>query len=221
MELNADFDKPVVIHTEQQPWLASPSAGVERRMLDRIGDEVARATTIVRFAEGSAFSAHTHNGGEEYVVLEGVFQDEYGDFPTGTYVRNPPTSRHTPRSDSGCTIFVKLWQFDPEDRTQIAIDMHAALGAEEDGIATAELFKDSREHVTYRAVKSGATLRLSEAGGTEMLVISGSVLHGGSELSKGAWVRLPDGETLDVIANRDGAGVWIKTGHLRHVTVPT
>lgn len=220
MELNADFDKPVLIHTEQQPWLASPSAGVERRMLDRIGDEVARATTIVRFAEGSAFSAHTHNGGEEYIVLDGVFQDEYGDFPIGTYVRNPPTSRHTPRSDAGCTIFVKLWQFDPDDRTQIAIDMHAALGPEEDGIATAELFKDSREHVTYRAVQSGATLRLSEAGGTEMLVIGGSVTHGGTELSKGAWLRLPDGETLDVTASRDGARVWIKTGHLQHVAVP-
>ena len=79
-------------------------AGVERRMLDRIGDEVARATSIVRYAAGSRFSPHTHGGGEEFLVLDGVFQDEHGDYPAGSYVRNPPTSRHTPgsRPDAPC-----------------------------------------------------------------------------------------------------------------------
>lgn len=89
MEINADFSKPVVMHSDQIEWQPSPMKGVERRMLDRIGDEVARATTIVRYAPGSHFSAHTHTGGEEFIVLDGVFQDEHGDFPAGTYVRNP------------------------------------------------------------------------------------------------------------------------------------
>ena len=96
MELNTDFSKRVVIHSDQLEWLASPMPGVDRRMLDRIGGEVARATSIVRYAPNSQFSAHTHSGGEEFIVLEGVFQDEHGDFPTGTYVRNPPTTSHTP-----------------------------------------------------------------------------------------------------------------------------
>ncbi len=91
-------------------------------MLDRIGDEVARATSIVRYAPKSRFSAHTHGGGEEFLVLEGVFQDEHGDFPAGSYIRNPPTSSHTPGSAPGCTIFVKLWQFDPDDRAHVRID---------------------------------------------------------------------------------------------------
>ena len=108
MELNADFDARVLVHADDVPWQASPMKGVDRRMLDRIGGEVARATTIVRYAPESRFSAHVHAGGEEYIVLDGVFQDEYGDFPTGTYVRNPPTSSHTPGSAPGCTIFVKL-----------------------------------------------------------------------------------------------------------------
>lgn len=220
MEINANFDETVLIHSEQEPWVASPAAGVERRMLDRIGAEVARATTIVRFAEGSAFTAHTHNGGEEYIVLEGVFQDEYGDFPIGTYVRNPPTSRHTPRSDDGCTIFVKLWQFDPEDRTQLAIDMEGALGAEVDGVATAELFKDAQEHVTFHGLNAGTVFERQDAGGTEMLVIGGSLEHEGTTLSKGAWLRLPEGETLNVTAKEDGTRIWLKTGHLQHVAVP-
>ena len=92
MELNADFSRRVVVHAAKLAWTASPTAGVERRMLDRIGEEVARATSIVRYAPQSRFSAHTHGGGEEFLVLDGVFQDEHGDFPTGFYVRNPPTS---------------------------------------------------------------------------------------------------------------------------------
>ena len=119
MELNADFSQRVAVHAARLPWVASPIAGVDRRMLDRIGEEVARATSIVRYAPASRFSAHTHGGGEEFLVLDGVFQDEHGDYPAGSYVRNPPTSRHTPGSASGCILFVKLWQFDLEDRTKV------------------------------------------------------------------------------------------------------
>ena len=108
MELNADFSQRVLLHADELTWQASPMAGVERRMLDRIGDEVARATTIVRYAPGSHFSAHTHGGGEEFIVLDGVFQDEHGDFPAGSYVRNPPTSRHTPGSAPGCVTALPL-----------------------------------------------------------------------------------------------------------------
>ncbi len=108
MELNADFTKRAVVHGAMMPWQASPIPGVERKMLDRIGDEVARATTIVRYARNSQFSPHIHGGGEEFLVLEGVFQDEHGDYPVGTYVRNPPTSRHTPGSFSGYIILIML-----------------------------------------------------------------------------------------------------------------
>ena len=101
MELNADFSRRVAVHAGRLPWVASPMSGVERRVLDRIGDEVARATSIVRYAPGSHFSPHTHGGGEEFFVLEGVFQDEQGEFPAGSYVRNPRTTRHKPGSVPG------------------------------------------------------------------------------------------------------------------------
>lgn len=150
MELNADFSQRVVVHAPQLAWQASPMPGVDRRMLDRIGDEVARATSIVRYAPQSNFSAHTHTGGEEYIVLEGVFQDEHGDFPVGSYVRNPPTSSHTPSSEPGCTIFVKLWQFDPDDRRQMVVDLNAGafLPSEiQPGVSVLPLFADARENV--------------------------------------------------------------------------
>ncbi|MEM7239928.1 MAG: cupin domain-containing protein, partial [Pseudomonadota bacterium] len=144
MDINADFTERASVHATTA-FVPSPMPGVERRMLDRIGDEVARATTIVRFAPGSAFSPHTHSGGEEYIVLDGVFQDEEGDFPVGSYVRNPPTSAHTPSSSPGCTIFVKLWQFDPDDREHVAVDMNTARPEADPirpGVAVAALFSD-------------------------------------------------------------------------------
>src|SRR5260221_11120889 len=122
MRINADFTKRASVHAGESEWVKSPMPGVERRMLDRVGDEVARATSIVRYAPGTAFSPHSHLGGEEFFVLDGIFQDERGDYPAGSYVRNPPASRHTPRSQAGCTIFVKLFQFDPADRSHVTID---------------------------------------------------------------------------------------------------
>lgn len=220
MELNADFDERVAVQSEQLEWSASPMPGVDRRMLDRIGGEVARATTIVRYAPNSKFSAHTHTGGEEFIVLDGVFQDEHGDFPEGTYVRNPPTTSHTPGSEPGCTIFVKLWQFDMEDRTQFRKNMVEELGSFKNGVATAELHRDDRELVTFHQLEAGATLTKSDAGGTEMLVISGSVTEGNETLRKGDWLRLPQGEVLKVTSSDQGAKIWIKTGHLAHAKPP-
>lgn len=220
MELNSDFKERVLVHSEDLPWQASPSAGVERRMLDRIGGEVARATSIVRFAAGHSFSPHTHGGGEEFIVLEGVFQDEHGDYPAGTYVRNPPTTRHTPGSDPGCTIFVKLWQFDPDDRNQFRRDMAEGLRAEAEGVERSELHRDDREVVSYYRIAPGAALDVRAAGGIEILVLSGSLAEGGDTLGKGSWLRLPDGAPLTAVAGGDGAILWMKTGHLRFVAAP-
>ncbi|QUJ77017.1 cupin domain-containing protein [Sulfitobacter albidus] len=220
MELNADFTRRVLVHSDSVDWQASPMPGVDRRMLDRIGGEVARATTIVRYAPESKFSAHTHSGGEEFIVLDGVFQDEHGDFPAGTYVRNPPTSRHTPGSAPGCTIFVKLWQFDPDDRTQFRKDMAAELGAATDGVAQTVLHQDARETVRYAHLDAGATLQVSDPGGIELLMIDGSAREGDAALRRGSWLRLPEGAPLALTAGPDGARVWMKTGHLPFAKPP-
>ena len=163
MELNADFTKKVSVHGAQLPWVASPMAGVDRRMLDRIGDEVARATSLVRYAPNSHFSSHVHTGGEEFFVLDGVFQDEHGDFPAGSYIRNPPESSHTPRSAPGCTIFVKLWQFELSDRTHSRIDtnkMRFVLASDRAGVEVLPLFSDAREDVVVERWAPGVELSL-------------------------------------------------------------
>ena len=220
MELNADFTKRVLLHTGDIPWKASPMPGVDRRMLDRIGDEVARATSIVRYAPQSKFSAHTHTGGEEFIVLEGVFQDEHGDYPAGTYVRNPPTTSHTPGAAEGCTIFVKLWQFDLDDRTQFRKDMGAALVDLGDGVSVQILHQDARETVRFVTLAPAAVFAETSIGGAELLMIQGDATEGSDTLAKGAWLRVPDGGALQVTGGKDGAKFWIKTGHLPFAKAP-
>lgn len=211
MDLNADFTQRVVVHSDQLEWSASPMPGVDRRMLDRIGGEVARATSIVRYAPGSKFSAHTHTGGEEFIVLDGVFQDEHGDYPAGTYVRNPPTTSHTPGAEAGCTIFVKLWQFDMDDRTQFRRDM-GGYGDRK------TLHEDAFETVTYHRLAPGATLVDAATGGAEVLVLNGSITESGDTLGKGGWLRTPD--AVAFTAGPQGATLWMKTGHLPHAKPP-
>ena len=220
MELNADFSRRAVVHAARLDWTPSPIAGVERRMLDRIGEEVARATSIVRYAPQSRFSRHTHGGGEEFLVLEGVFQDEHGDFPAGCYVRNPPTSSHTPGSLPGTTIFVKLRQFDSNDRTQLRLDtatMAYVPGPERTGVELMPLFKDERETVRLERWAPNAEIVLPMPGGIELLVLDGEFSEGGELFEPQSWLRLPAGATLRATAGASGCRVWVKTGHLAHL----
>lgn len=220
MEINADFTKRVLVNSDELDWVPSPMPGVDRRMLDRIGGEVARATSIVRYAPGSAFAAHTHGGGEEFLVIEGVFQDEHGDYPAGSYIRNPPTSRHTPCSESGCIIFVKLWQFDPADRTAVVIDTSAAemrLARDRPGIAIAPLYTDARETVQLETWAADAQSDMILFGGGEILVLEGCLIESGEAMRPGGWVRIPAGGRMNGRAGALGARLWIKTGHLSGV----
>jgi hypothetical protein len=218
MKINADFTAAVALHTGQIAWQASPMAGVDRRMLDRVGDEVARATSIVRYAPGSHFSPHIHEGGEEFIVLEGVFQDEHGDYPAGYYIRNPPTTHHTPSSQAGCTIFVKLWQFDPNDRNQVKIDMNSLPltdDPEYPNMQSALLFKDARETVTLQYWPAGHDLTSELCGGAEILILDGSITENGEEFFQNDWLRIPVDGSMNARAGNHGARIWIKTGHLR------
>src|SRR5260370_31384624 len=220
MNLNADFGARAAVHSARLDWIPSPIPGVDRRMLDRMGDEAARASWIVRYAPGSHFSPHMHGGGEEFLVLDGVFQDEHGDFPAGSYVRNPPQSAHTPGSKRGCTVLLRLWQFDLADRTHVRLDPNqmALLDVKErDGVKLMPLFKDAHEDVRLEQWAPGASIELDPNGGLEVLVLEGGFREGGETNGSQSWLRLPIGAHLSARVASEGCRVWIKEGHLRHV----
>ena len=208
MRLNDDMSRPVIVHAARQDWLPSPAAGVDRRMLFRIGGEVARATSIVRYAPGSAFPRHTHHGGEEILVLDGVFQDEHGDYPAGSYFRNPPGTSHVPAASEGCTIFVRLWQFRAEDRAQIVRRPGSA----------AVLFEDGYETVCLHDWPAGS-VTVGNSRGLEFLVLSGSLTFDAESLEPLSWGRLPAGIPLRADVGPQGAGIWLRDAPLLHPDV--
>jgi hypothetical protein len=176
-------------------------------MLDRVGDEVAVATSFVRYAEDSHFPAHQHDMGEEFIVLDGEFGDEHGRYPGGTYVRNPPGSQHVPFSEPGCLIWVKLRQFQPDDLTQMVVSLDHEIPA------TGQKLKVLHEHddevVAELLVAAGEQVILaSRAVPQELLVLEGSVAMNDRELGRWDWFRRPVGQALDFTALAPSRLFW-------------
>ncbi len=214
LKLNADIRQPARVFGGEQPWTASPLPGVERRMLERDGDEVARVTSIVRYAPGSAFSPHVHGGGEEFYVLDGVFGDEHGDFPAGTYVRNPVGSAHTPRCASGCTIFVKLRWMQPQDQTFVNLQVDSVAWTDVAAHRELVLHRFAPETTLLVDLPAGAALAGREVpGGEELFVISGRARDDTSELPAYTWIRTPPGSASGLVAI-DDCRLYFKRGHL-------
>lgn len=221
MRINDDLTQSVIVHTAKLAWVPSPVGGVDRRMLFRIGDEIARATSIVRYAPGSNFPRHTHSGGEEIVVLEGTFQDEHGDYPAGSYFRNPPGTSHIPSSQAGCTILVRLWQFRADDQVQIMRRPGEGDKAEPRKGATkaSVLFDDGREKVCLEDWAADETVTVENERGLEFLVLSGAISLGSEKLEAQGWGRLPAGMELNATAGPRGVRIWIKDAPLLHPDV--
>jgi anti-sigma factor ChrR (cupin superfamily) len=216
MNVHADLRQPVVLDTGSLAWAPSPMAGVERRMLDRRGGEVARATSIVRYAAGSRFDRHHHGGGEEILVLEGVFSDEHGHYPAGTYLRNPVGSSHSPFSDAGCTILVKLHQMHPADQQRVVLDTNREvwLPGLVAGLEVMPLHAFGSEHVALVRWAPGTVFQPhGHPGGEEILVLEGVFEDEHGSYPAGSWLRNPPG-SLHRPWSEAGCTIWVKTGHL-------
>lgn len=217
MRLNAELSLPADMDSGALAWVPSPMAGVERRMLERDGEEVARATSLVRYAPGSSFAPHTHGAGEEFLVLDGVFSDETGDFPAGFYVRNPPESRHQPASAPGAIIFVKLRQMPPEETERLRLDTRDTTLWREigEGHQEAILFDAPWERVVMQRLAPGYRGHAEIfPGGVEIFVVEGDLEIGGATHRSGCWLRRPPRSSL-TLASNGGALFYQKSGHIR------
>lgn len=216
MNLNADFNLRVVQRPQDASWVASPLPGVTRRMLDRVGAEIARATSVVRYAPDSEFSRHVHGGGEEFLVLEGVFSDETGDFPAGWYVRNPPGTSHAPHSQQGCVILVKLWQFAADDLLPVQLDTGRTehwRPAQAPGVEIMDLH--AHRGVCTRLLRLGADAAIPDAmlaEAPELFVLDGELREGDAQYPAGTWLRCPPQDLPRLRATAQGARLYLKTG---------
>lgn len=213
--LNMDFSKTLIVDTNREPWVPSPKPGVWRKPLAREEAERGHATSIVRYDPGSSFDGHNHPLGEEILVLEGTFSDATGDFPAGTYFRNPPGFEHAPFSRDGCVILVKLHQFQNGDTTRVAIDTNTGQWERLDhGIRVQRLHSFGSENVALVSLPVQAPgIQHAHPGGEEIYVIAGAIEDEQGYHPAGTWLRYPAGSSHCPTAVVD-AQLWIKSGHL-------
>ncbi|MGB6007282.1 cupin domain-containing protein [Castellaniella sp.] len=215
MLINADFSRRVVVVPRQYEWVASPQGGVERVMLDRVGMEKARATSIVRYAPESSFPRHQHPGGEEILVLSGTFSEDGMHYAAGWYLRNPSGSNHQPSSGEGAVIFVKLQQMRPDEQDPVRIDTRAAQSWQNQADReVCPLFSNEAEQTSLQRLALGEALFAEPVDGAELLVLSGNVVADGESYERGSWMRLPAGQYPGIVAATHGTTLYLKIARL-------
>ena len=216
MKINADAELRVTVNTADLPWVASPMPGVQRKMLERDGGEVARATSIVHYAPGASFSSHRHDLGEEFLVLDGVFEDEHGKYPAGTYVVNPPESMHTPFTQQGCTLFVKLRYMAAGVTERCVINTRSAQWHPGlvPGLSVLPLSEAGTSHTALVRWAPGTYFNPHRHfGGEEILVLDGVFEDEHGRYPQGYWLRSPH-MSLHKPFSVEGCTILVKTGHL-------
>lgn len=213
--LNMDFSRQVVINTNLMGWFPSPSETVWRKPLAREEAERGHTTSIVRFGPASAFPEHSHPLGEEILVLDGVFSDQFGDYGAGTYLRNPPGSRHSPFSREGCVLFVKLDQFHPHDTATVRIDTRKAPWRPGQGnLQVMPLDEFRGEHVALVKWPAGERFKPHlHVGGEEIFVLSGTFRDEHGDYPAGTWMRSPHLSKHHPFVD-EATLIWVKVGHL-------
>ena len=215
MNINIDYSKRVVINQHDLPWIQSPESGVERRILERMGNEVAKATSIVRYQPNSKFQSHTHDFGEEIFVLDGVFSDETGSYSAGTYIMNPPGSSHAPFSQSGCTLFVKLRYLGTDQAQREVVDTKTApwFQGMVPGLSVLPLMKQGSGSTLVRWAPQTFFNPHRHYGGEEIFVVDGVFEDEHGHYPAGSWIRSPH-MSLHQPFSKEGCTIFVKTGHL-------
>ncbi len=210
-DYNMDLSKKLTINTTKESFISSPVGGVNRIPLEREDTESGRTTSIVEYIAGAALQSHSHPLGEEIFVLEGMFSDEKGDYPAGTYIRNPPGTSHAPFSKKGCKIFVKLNQMDRRDKKQVVIDTNKTSW--HPGYGNLEVMPLTENAALVKWPKGERFVDHSHHGGEEILVLKGEFIDEHGRYPKGTWIRSPHLSTHFPFVEEETI-IFVKTGHL-------
>jgi anti-sigma factor ChrR (cupin superfamily) len=216
MQLNTDLAQRVIIDTSTLPWIETSMPGVSRRMLSRSGEESGKATSVVRYAPGTSFRGHDHPLGEEIFVLDGVFEDEFGAYPAGTYIKNPAGSRHSPFSTEGCLLFVKLDQLHKDDGERVVVRPNERVWQPGivDGLGVVGLDSFETTHTALVSWRPGTRFhRHRHFGGEEIFVVSGVFEDEHQAYPAGTWIRSPHLSEHEPFSMH-GCLILVKTGHL-------
>jgi len=221
--INGNLSVRVSVDTVKMDWSPSPSGSVWRKRVHLVGPaESGQVTSVVRYEPHSRFHAHDHPDGEEVLVLDGVFSDEHGDWPAGTFLLNPEGFRHAPFSNGGCVLFVKLRQFAGRERRHVVVDTNkvdwrpTALY----GVTCKELYRQEgfADRVRLEHWAAGADLGgIIYEQGAELFVIDGEFVDEVGSFASGCWLRFPPGSQHRP-KTRSGCTLYIKRGGLAYLS---
>jgi anti-sigma factor ChrR (cupin superfamily) len=212
--IHGDLSARIAVDTRELPWAASPSAAVWRKRLHLVGPaESGQVTSLVRFDAGAQFPWHDHPEGEEVLVLEGVFSDEQGDWPAGSYLLNPEGFCHAPYSRAGCLLFVKLRQYPGTARRHVALNTSALTWQALDGRAMQPLYAQApfTDSTRLERWEPGAAAQLSYLQGAELFVLRGALSDEHGTYGRHTWLRLP-AHSVHSAVTVEGCDLYIKEG---------
>ena len=214
--VHGDLSARVVVHTTSMAWNASPSSTVWRKRLHLVGPtESGQVTSVVRYQEHSRFPPHPHPDGEEILVLSGVFSDEQGDWPAGSYLLNPEGFRHAPYSREGCLLFVKLRQYPGVDRRHVAVNTHTVPWQPlEGGRSRKLLYAQTGYEDTTRLERwspDSALGELTYPHGAELFLLGGSFEDEHGRYEAHTWIRLPK-HFSHRATTQEGCELYVKEG---------
>lgn len=102
-QFEADDSVTLRLDTNRNGWLAGEDE-IEIMPLHEHGFET---VVLEKWPAGAKSRPHIHFGGEEIFIVSGQLFDEFGEYPTGTWVRNPHDSEHSPYVAEEALLWVK------------------------------------------------------------------------------------------------------------------
>jgi anti-sigma factor ChrR (cupin superfamily) len=213
--IHGDLSLRTVVDSKTLSWIPSPAGAVLRKRMHLVGPpESGQVTSVVQYQPGSRFHSHEHPEGEEILVIDGVFSDEHGDWPAGTYLLNPEGFRHAPYSRAGCTLFVKLRQFPGRDRQHIVVDTVNSPWEITGGRELKRLYSQPGYEDSMRLERwpSGSIIDEREfPRGAELFVLRGTFEDENGTYDAHTWLRLPP-QSRHRPSTADGCALYIKEG---------
>jgi anti-sigma factor ChrR (cupin superfamily) len=198
-EVNANANKVAFMDTRTMAWEDTEWPGVQRKVLEFVNHpKMGRETSILKLAAGASLPTTTWAERLDFFVIEGACSDEQGSYGKHTFVRQPPGTTQTLRSDVGCTLYAKWRVPIHKEVARIVIDAMTAQWGEfphrgadvlhlypnKDGIETGRI-----GHVhTHRKLPSH-----DHSIGEETLVLEGVLKDEFASYEAGTWFRMPCG----------------------------
>jgi anti-sigma factor ChrR (cupin superfamily) len=220
--INGDLSLRVAVDTTSMNWTPSPSGSVWRKRVHLVGPpEAGQVTSVVRYEPESTFHAHAHPDGEEILVLDGVFSDEHGDWPAGTFLLNPEGFRHAPFSKPGCVLFVKLRQFAGRNRDHVVIDTNKAAWepTAKSGVVCMPLYRQDGFTDNVRLERWEPRTELGVVAyeqGAELFVLAGEFADDAGAYGAGCWLRFPEGSRHHP-RTMEGCTLYVKRAGLQYL----